>query len=49
MKLPPKEKGKWIMLNQDGKMTTPLNIAKTTESSVSVFIIPVHQTYLTYL
>ena len=37
------------MLNQNGKMTTPLNIAKTTESSVSVFIIPVHQTYQTYL
>ena len=42
MKLPPKEKEKWIMLNQDGKMTTPEIVAQTTESSVSVFIIPVH-------
>ena len=37
------------MLNQDGKMTTPEIVAKTTESSVSVFIIPVHFSHLCYL
>lgn len=29
------------MLNQDGKMTSPERVAKATESSACVFIIPV--------
>ena len=29
------------MLNTEGKMTTPLEVAKTQESNIFVFIIPV--------
>ena len=40
-KMKEKEKGKWILLNQEGRTTAISAIARTSESSVTLFIIPV--------
>ena len=39
--LPRTDKQKWKMLNSEGKMTTPLEVARNRYSSACVFIIPV--------
>ena len=39
--LPRTDRQKWKMLNLEGKMTTPLDVAKNQDSNACVFIIPV--------
>ena len=35
------KQNEWLLLNQEGKVTTPLDVAKSMESDVTVYVVVV--------
>ena len=37
----PTKQNEWLLLNQEGKVTTPLDVAKSMESDVTIYVVMV--------
>ena len=35
------KQNEWLLLNQEGKMTTPLDVAKSMESNITIYVVVV--------